>query len=71
MKLAILIFALGLTIGMLINELLLYLKKSSGVLQIDHSDPNKDLYKFCIDDLDILDKKKVVIIKIEHINTRD
>lgn len=68
MKLAILIFTLGLTIGMLINELLLYLKKSSGVLQIDHSDPKKDLYKFCIDDLDILDKKKIVIIKIEHIN---
>lgn len=37
-----------------------------GTLKIDHSDPEKDLYRFEIDDLDDLSKKKRVILSIEH-----
>lgn len=69
MELVILIFTLGLIIGMLISGIISYFKKASGVLQINHSNPEKDVYKFCIDDLDVLDKKKSITIKIEH--TRD
>ena len=37
-----------------------------GTLKIDYSDPEKDLYRFEIDDLDDLSKKKRVILNIEH-----
>ena len=66
MELTIIYLALGLCIGMFIGVVISYFKKASGVLKIDHSNPEKDLYQFCIDDLDILDKKKSIIIKIEH-----
>ena len=66
MEPTILYLALGVCIGMLIDEIISYFKKPSGVLKIDHSNPEKDLYKFCIDDLDVLDKKKSITIKIEH-----
>lgn len=69
MEPTILYLALGVCIGMLIDEIISYFKKTSGTLQINHSNPEKDVYKFCIDDLDILDKKKSITIKIEH--TRD
>ena len=69
METAFLYLALGVCIGMFICVVISYFKKTSGVLKIDHSNPEKDLYQFCIDDLDILDKKKSIIIKIEH--TRD
>lgn len=69
METAFLYLALGVCIGMLIDEIISYFKKTSGTLQINHSNPEKDVYKFCIDDLDILDKKKSITIKIEH--TRD
>lgn len=62
----ILYLALGVCIGMLIDEIISSFKKTSGVLKIDHSNPEKDVYKFCIDDLDILDKKKSITIKIDH-----
>ena len=65
MKIAILIFALGFCVGMLVNELLLYLKKSSGVLHIDCSNPDKDVYRLDVDSLDNLPKKKFVILKID------
>ena len=37
-----------------------------GTLRIDHSDPEKDIYRFEIDDLDNLSKYKSIILKIRH-----
>lgn len=37
-----------------------------GVLKIDHSDPEKDLYRFEIEDLDKLSKRKMIVLKIDH-----
>lgn len=65
MKIAILVFALGFCAGMLVNELLLYLKKSSGTLQIDRTNPNKDVYRLAFNELDNLPKKKFVILKVD------
>lgn len=65
MKIALLIYAVGFCVGMLVNELLLYLKKCSGVLRIDCSNPEKDSYRFEIDNLDELHKKHFVILKVD------
>lgn len=37
-----------------------------GTLKIDHSNPEKDVYRIDIEDLDKLDKKKRVILKVDH-----
>ena len=53
-------FVLGVIMG------LIYPRESSGVLRIDHCNPEKDIYRFEIDDLDSLNKKKRIIIRIDH-----
>ena len=65
MKIALLVFALGFFAGILVNELLLYLKKCSGTLRIDCSNPEKDSYRFEIDNLDELHNKHFVILKVD------
>ena len=37
-----------------------------GTLRIDHSNPEKDVYRFDIDDLDSLCKKKRIIIRVDN-----
>ena len=37
-----------------------------GILRIDHSNPEKEVYRFEIDDLDKLNKKSYVELKIDH-----
>lgn len=39
-----------------------------GVLHVDHSNPEKDVYKLSIDNLDCLDVKKRVILRVKHEN---
>ena len=42
-------------------------RKPSGTLRIDHSNPEKDIYRMEFeDDLDKLGKKKRVILKIDN-----
>lgn len=38
---------------------------SNGVLRIDRTNPNKEIYRIEIDDLESLHKKKYVIIKVD------
>lgn len=38
----------------------------AGVLRIDHSNPEKDMYRFEIDDLENLSKKRRIVLKIDH-----
>lgn len=59
-----LVFVIGILIGVIVG--LLYPHKSSGVLRIDHSNPEKDIYRFEINDLDYLNKKKKIVLKIDH-----
>ena len=59
---------LGFVIGILIGVIsgLFYPRKYSGVLRIDHSNPEKDIYRFEINDIDSLNKKKKIVLKIDH-----
>ena len=53
-------FILGFVLGWL------YPRKTIGTLKIDHSDPEKDRYQFEIPDLDILDKKTKIFLRVDH-----
>lgn len=58
--------AVSFVVGILISVLFIDLRSGYGTLQIDHSDPEKDLYRIVITtDLDKLPKKKRVVLKIE------
>lgn len=62
-------FLFGMFTGFFIASLISFICfcfMAGGTLKIDHSDPEKDLYRFEIDDLDDLSKKKRVILSIEH-----
>lgn len=53
-------FILGFVLGWL------YPRKTIGTLKIDHSDPEKDRYQFEIRNLDILDKKTKIFLRVDH-----
>lgn len=53
-------FILGFVLGWL------YPHKTVGTLKIDRSDPKKDRYQFEIPDLDILDKKTKIFLRVDH-----
>lgn len=43
-----------------------YCGRTNGTLKIDHSNPEKDIYRIEIDDLDSLNKKKRIVLKVDH-----
>lgn len=53
-------FILGFILGWL------YPHKTVGTLKIDHSDPEKDRYQLEISNLDILDKKTEIFLRVDH-----
>lgn len=57
-------FVFGMFVGMTIDRLGWF--KSSGVLYIDRSNSERDLYRLEIDDLDALDKQVRVVLTIDH-----
>lgn len=59
-------FVLGFVLAMLINIVERLILKPHGTLRIDHSNPEKDIYRFEINNLDSLDKKKRIVLKIDH-----
>ena len=56
----------GVLIGSVVSNVFFYYRASSGTFRIDHSDPEKDVYRVEIDNLDELDRKKHLILKIDH-----
>lgn len=50
----------------IITEIIMYASAANGTLRIDHSDPEKDVYRIDIDDLDKLSKKKRIILKVDN-----
>lgn len=60
-----LLFLVGIIIGILIT-LLTVLLSTSGILRIDHSNPEKDLYRFDIDNLDELSRRKRIVLKVDN-----
>ena len=61
----VLLFLGGVAIGIIISMLVNFLKTSYGVLKIDISDSEKEMYRICLDDLDDLKKKKRIMLKVD------
>lgn len=60
-------FVLGLIVGLLLAGLFRWNPwTGKGVFKIDHSDPNKDIYRLEIDRLDEIAHKRRIILKIDH-----
>lgn len=63
----IMIFILGFaTGGIIVDIVLIFYYKFEGILKIDHSNPDKDIYRIEIDDLDELPNKKHIVLKIDN-----
>lgn len=62
-------FVLGIIVAFVfgaIIDILEHLRTARGMLRIDHSNPEKDVYRIEIDDLDDLAKKSRVVLKVDH-----
>jgi hypothetical protein len=58
---------IGLLVGSIVSNIIFFIRyRKAGTLRIDHSDPEKDVYRIEIDDLDGLIKKKNVILKVDN-----
>ena len=57
---------LGIWIGVIISSIVLSLRyaKIHGTLKIDNSNPEKDVYRIEIDDLDNLSSKKRIVLNV-------
>lgn len=63
----ILVHALGLVVGAAVATIFMLVRSGHGTLHIEHY-PEKDFYRFEIDRVDNLGKKKQFVMKIEHHN---
>lgn len=54
--------------GSIATNIIFYIRSAHGTLRIDHSNPEKDIYRFDIDEavLDKISKKKRIILKIDN-----
>lgn len=58
--------ALAIVLSSALTSIFLHLGLAHGTLRIDHSNPEKDIYRIEIDDLDELKKKRRAILYIDH-----
>lgn len=56
-------FVLGVFAVLLLDKVM---RKPIGTLRIDHSNPEKDTYRFEINNLDALSNKKRIVLKIDN-----
>lgn len=66
METTLVTLAIAFLSGILVDHLIYNLQKAYGVLRIDHSSSEKDVYRFEIDNLDILSKKKFIVLKVDN-----
>lgn len=59
-------FAIGVIVGAIGYAVCQRMFVAHGTLRIDHTKPEKDIYRFEIDDLEKLNKKAYVELKIDH-----
>lgn len=55
----------GFIAGLFVMFLFISRINVAGTLKIDHHNPEKDVYRFVIDDFDVLMKKKRIILKVD------
>ena len=61
-----LLFITGVLLGALVSMVIYCRNDAIGVLLIDNSDPEKDVYRFDVGNIDDLSKRKRVILKIKN-----
>ena len=59
-------FVMGIIVGSAIMFIFLWHINVAGTLKIDHSNPQKDVYRFVIDNFDVLFKKKRIILRVDN-----
>lgn len=59
-------FILGVMVGYFISRLIIRFFSAKATLQIDHSIPEKDIYRFDIDKIQDLDDCEYLLLKINH-----
>lgn len=59
-------FTVGVIVGSIICTLWQHVIMGHGTLRIDHSNPEKDIYRLEIDNLDQLDRKSRLYVKVDH-----
>ena len=59
-------FGIGILLGAIISSFVMMLRSSRGTFLIDNSDPEKDVYKLNLGDLDEVSKKRLIVVRIEH-----
>lgn len=60
------LFVAGVVAGVIATIIVYSIQTKHGTLRIDHSNPEKDVFRFDIDDLDILTKKKRIVLRIDN-----
>ena len=60
-----LIFSLGIIIGVITTRLILQVSSAKAVLRIDHSNPEKDIYRLDLDNVCNMNKK-TLLLKMDH-----
>ena len=63
------VFIFGFLSGIVLKTLIVNSKTKFGVLKIDRSKDEKDLYSLELGDLDSLEGKRRIILKVEEINS--
>lgn len=53
-------------VSSIVTMMVMYLTSARGTLRIDRSNPEKDVYRIEIDDLDALSRKKKVILDVDN-----
>lgn len=56
----------GIILGIFIGVCIYNTLNTFGVLRIDHTNPNKDIYRIDINEFDDLSKKKRIILQIDN-----
>ena len=59
-------FVIGIICGSIVTNVIFAIKSASGVLRVDRTNPEKDLYRFEINDLDAISKKKLITLRIDN-----
>lgn len=57
--------AIGFVFGLVTAVICCSLGKNDGILRIDQSNPEKDIYRFEVDDLDTLPRKRKIVLRVE------
>lgn len=63
---ALFIGGCGIWIGSAVTVIVLRLTRTVGTLKIDHSNPDKDVYLFEIDNFERLSTSSAIRMKVEH-----